>query len=369
MKSLYRLLSQDTGFARDHLLQVSFDPALVGQTDFEAARRFYSELERRAAVVPGVNSAALGRYPLLGRTFAVAASPLTIDGNPQEEGPPESWATRNAVDPNYFATVGMELTKGRNFSDSDHANAQKVAIVNEQFVRQYAPGRDPIGMRIGWNRTADTRIVGVVRNAKYSGIREDPVPYWYIPYSQLPADRWPRMTLHLRITTPAEAVVNEIRNELKRAAAPIATTKIETIESTIRQNAANERLAGLLAAFSALFAAVLTALGIYALVSQSVVRRTREIGVRIALGADRVRIEWLLVGEVGFLIVVGSIIGVTIALLWKGALTSFLFDTYPVDPSVIAGAVLVVAATAAGAALGPARRASRCDIVAALRCD
>jgi predicted lysophospholipase L1 biosynthesis ABC-type transport system permease subunit len=224
-------------------------------------------------------------------------------------------------------------------------------------------------MRIGWNQTADTRIVGVVRDAKCTGIRDDPAPYWFIPYSQLPPDRWPRMTLHLRITTAAETVVHGIRNELKTAGAPVATTRIETIESAIRQSTGNERLVGALAGFVALFVALLAGLGIYALVSQSVVRRTREIGVRIALGASHRGIRWLLVGDTGFLVVVGSMIGLAIALAWNRLLSSFLFGVSPGDPIVIATSILVVAVTAAGAAYVPARRASRCNPVSALRCQ
>jgi len=281
------------------------------------------------------------------------------------------------VGPRYFNTVGLKLIAGREFTTADVASSMKVAVVNEAFADKYFDGR-ALGRRIGPGGpqgSADLTIVGIVRNAKYAELRELVTPFWYVPYRQLEplgqsdtAVRISRglLTLHVRTDGDPATVTGAVRQAIAAVDKQVTVFDMRTMRQQISDQLIFERLlAGLAAAFAAI-AIVLAALGLYGITAFDTTARTREIGVRLALGATPPGIVALVLRQTTTLVVLGLSVGLMATVAATGYVRSLLFGLQPIDPLVFASAALIVVTVTNVAALVPARRAAQINPVTAL---
>lgn len=363
-RSLANLQHQDFGFATEHLLQLTLDPTLSGYDDAKL-RAFYDEATERVGAVPGVQATSLGMLRLLGQNLW--GSGLILDTGVRDNAPGPH---RNAVGPGYFASIGTPIVAGREFTRTDRAGSPKVAIVNEAFARRYFDGQ-ALGRRIGTGcpeDAADFTIVGIARDGKYAQVRETIGPFWYAPYEQL-ATAPGQLTLHVRARGEPDALAAEVRRTIAAIDPYVTVFGLTTARQQIAEQLAMDRVLALLATTFAGLAVLLAALGLYGVMTYSTIARTREIGLRIALGATPASILRLVLRQTMLVTVLGLGCGVLIALVGVRFVRSLLFGIEPTDPVAMAIAALAVVLVATVAAWLPARRAARVNPTIALQQD
>jgi predicted permease len=353
----------ELGIRPDNLLTFRISPELSGYTR-ASARVLAERVEQELASLPGVASVATSTIPLLGG-FGWSNN-VTVE---RSEGAHDSPSTAH-VGPDYFRTVGIPLVAGREFTASDDAKAPKVAIVNESFVRTFNLGQDVLGRRMGrgaGNTPIDIEIVGVVRDARYSDVKSVPPPQFYLPYRQI--QRFGAINFYVRSTAPAGPILSMIAPLMMRVDRALPVENLRTMNDQVRGAADTQRSMRTLSAAFAALAVLLAAVGLYGVLSYTVAQRRREIGVRMALGADAARIRRLVLGHVGRMALVGGVAGCGAALGLGRLAQSLLFGVERPDPRVMAGAALGVSAIALVAAALPARRAARIDPATTLRAE
>jgi predicted permease len=277
-------------------------------------------------------------------------------------------ATHNVVGPGYFETMGIPLMVGRGFGPQDTAASPKVAVINETFAHWYFPGGSPIGRHFGIGsdpkNSNDIEVVGVVKNAKYQDLRERPFPAAYYPYTQ----RVQYLNdFEVRYTGNPEVMVGEVRQAIGQVDHSLPVTYVGTMIDQVNRSIVGQSLVARLSTFFGLLAAFLACIGIYGLTSYAVTRRTNEIGIRMALGAERSGVLWMVMRESLTLVLVGVAIGIAGALAAGRLISSVLYDTKATDPLTITASALVMIAVAALAGYLPARRAAKVDPMVALR--
>jgi predicted permease len=365
-RTLHNLRTLDPGFEIDHLVTFSLDPSRSGY-DAEGARGLYLRLRDELAGLPGVRGVTLAAIPLLADTEWWAT--VWVDGyeaTDEEDLNPQI----NAVGTGYFTTLGVPLVAGREFTDADGAGAPRVAVINQTMARYFFGESNPIGRRFGFGRDEATaiEIVGVARDAKSTGLRgEIPRALW-IPSSQGFLD-FGAMTFYVRHDPAAVDVPAALREAVRRIDPAIPLFDLKTMTAQVSESLFLERLAALLATLFGVLATLLAAIGLYGMMSYAVVRRTREFGIRIALGALKPRIVWSVLREVALLVVAGLALGLPAAYGLARLAEALLYGLSPTDPVALAGAcgLLVLAAIAAGSV--PAGRATRIDPITALRSE
>ena len=370
-RSLYNLKTLDTGFQVDNLITFRVDPSLNGY-DQPRIKRFYDQLLQDIRQIPGVQSASIAQVPAL----TGSASSRTIQVQGYESKPDENmnpWT--NEVAPDYFRTMGMPLIAGREFTERDADGAPLVAIVNESFAKYFYGTDNPIGRRFGFrvlNDPAAVEIVGVVRDSLYADMRqgtteENETPrFAYIPYQQ--SAELNEMTFYVRAAgATGDSMSEQLRQTVRRTDAAMPVFEMQSMEQTVDEALFNERMLALLSASFGLLATVLAAIGLYGVMSYTVSRRTREIGIRIALGAERTTVVWMVLREVVLLTVIGIAIGVPGALGLSRFVRSQLYGIQPSDPMTIVIAATTLAAVGLFAGYIPARRAACVQPVRALR--
>ena len=370
-RSLYNLKTLDTGFAVDDLITFRVDPSLNGY-DQTRIKRFYDRLLQDIRLIPGVYSASIAQVPAL----TGSASSRTIQVQGYEPKPDENmnpWT--NEIAPDYFRTMGMPLIAGREFTERDVEGAPLVAVVNESFANYFFPGENAIGRRFGFrvmNDPAALDIIGVVKDSLYADMRqgttdENQTPrFAYIPYQQ--SAELNEMTFYVRGSgTAIDSMPEQLRQTVRRADAGMPIYEMQTMARTVDEALFNERMLALLSASFGLLATVLAAIGLYGVMTYTVSRRTREIGIRIALGAERPAVVWMVLREVAFLTVIGIGLGVPAALALSRLVQSQLYGIEPTDPATLVVAATTLAAVALLAGYIPARRAARVQPVRALR--
>jgi predicted permease len=272
----------------------------------------------------------------------------------------------NQIGIDYFRTLGIPLIAGREFTRADAAGAPKVAVVNEAFAAKFNLGRDAVGRRIGRRSgQPDTEIVGLVQNAKYSNVKAVPPPQFFRPHRQ--GDQLGFLTFYVRTSLDPVQLFPSILKVVARLDPNLPVEELRTMPQQVRENVFLDRIISVLSTAFALLATLLAAVGLYGVLSYTVARRTREIGLRMALGAAPPRVRAMVLRQVGVMTLVGAAIGL-IASVWLGRLAqSLLYQLKGSDPVVLVGSVVMLAIVALGAGFLPAHRASRVDPMRALR--
>ncbi len=365
VRTLQRLYAVDPGFEREKVLLTWVLPALSG---YDEAREsaLYRELLARMNAIAGVQSASLSRYRLVtGRPYRDVwvrdAAPTFTEGRPVYCG---------VVGPRFFETMGIALLQGREFSVTDDAAASKVALISDSMARSAFPGSKAIGHWIGFDGShtaADAQVIGVVRGLNRRLVELSPEEAVYIPVAQAPPDALGQMNIVLRTTASPTSITAAVRSAVGSIDGDLPVEGLQTQAQEVDDYLGGRRsLAAILGLFSAL-ALLLAAIGLYGTMSYAVGRRTREIGIRLALGAQRTDMLWMVLREASLQVVVGIAVGALIALFAARLIASVLFGVAVTDPVTFAAAVFVMTATALAASYLPARRATRVDPIVSLR--
>jgi predicted permease len=358
-RTMWNLLQMDMGFEREQVLTVRFDPRAGGFAPAQLPA-LYAELVDNVRALPGVRSAAIALSSIAGG--GTRSSGINVRG--YSPGPSEDMSVdENFVDPGYFETTGMPLVEGRDFNAGDTETAPKVAIINETMARRYYGSRSAVGRRYGYGGM-HFEIVGVVRDARLRGPRAAIRPMAYRPIRQ---EMEYATSLEVRTQADPRAVASELRKVIAQVAPNLPVQDIATVAERVKRLLVQERLIAGITAFFGVFALLLACSGMYSLISYAVSRRTAEMGIRMALGAHRSSVVWLVLREGMLLALIGIAGGIPLAFAAVGLLKSLLFGVAPADPATLAGTALLMLTIAAGAAYLPARRASRVDPITALR--
>jgi predicted permease len=273
----------------------------------------------------------------------------------------------NVISPKFFETAGISLLAGREFGPGDVESAPKVAIVNNKFTRFYFGGENPIGRRFALPSKEQFEIVGVVEDAKYFQLRSESPRTVFVPFLQFAGTRLERMVVAVRTATDPASVAGTLRREIQSIAKDVPIHSVGTQEQQIDATLVRERLLATLSGFFSLLALLLACVGLYGVMSYTVAQRTREIGVRIALGAQRHEVLWLVLRQSLKLVAIGLVIGVPAALASGQLVSSQLYGLSANDAATIVLAVSLLSVVALVAGYVPARRASKVDPMVALR--
>jgi predicted permease len=383
IRSLRNLQQLDLGLRTENLIAFNISPGLSGYTPVRS-KLFNNQLAARIAALPGISSVAFSNIGLLeGNEWD---SSITIEGyaaKPGENMNPYC----NAISPGYFRTMGIPLMAGRDFNERDAIYeppdparlalradrfvppTYRVAIVNESYARHYFGDRTPLGRHIGFGIDPGTKtpieIVGVVKDAKYTGVRDEIPRQAFFPF--LENDFAGGAVVYVRTSQPATAAFGSIRQALGDIDASVPMYNPRTLEHQIESSLLNERLVATLSTGFGVLATLLAIIGLYGVMAYTVARRTREIGVRMALGAAPTDVVWLVMREVLWLVGAGVTIGLVVAVALSRLVQSQLYGITPHDPVTIAAVALALAVVALIAGYVPARRATRVNPVLALR--
>jgi predicted permease len=362
-RSLYNLMNVDLGFRRDHLLSFSVDPSLAG---YKAARirEFAADLQQRVAEMRGVRSASVGTVNVI--TGDQSSSTISLAARLAKEGEDMNpWF--DSVGPGYFRTMGIPLVAGREFTSADRPGAPRVAVVNDVFARYYFGSENPIGQKFSLRRekSSSIEIVGLVRGSKYSSVDEKIPKVAYLAYAQ--EDNPSGMVLYARATGDPKALFAALRRESNALDATLPVTAMRTMDDQLDQSLTTQRMVAGLSAFFGILATLLAAIGLYGVMAYSVTRRTRELGIRVALGAGRASLLKLVMREVIVLTAVGVAIAIPAAIALARLVRAQLYGVAPTDPFSMALAAIALVAVAMLAGYVPAQRATRVDPISALR--
>jgi predicted permease len=326
---------------------------------------FYQELMRKLRELPGVESATV-MEERIGSWWSNNGS-MMVDGK-LPEGGSCSWIRSNVVGPDFFRTLGVPILAGRDFKDSDTVTSPHVGIVNEIFAQRFLPNQNPIGHVIG---TDDGKykmtIVGVVKNHKYRSIDEEPIPMAWYMYAQIPL--LAKMDVELRVKGEPLSILPSVRKVIQQIDPDLPLIRPMTQRAQYDTTISRQLLFARLAGFFAILAVVLVATGLYGTVVYRVNTRTVEIGVRMAVGAQRAQVVWMVLRDSLILTAIGATIGIPFALLTGKALASALYDVKPIDLGSVVFALMGITVVAIGASLIPARRAAGIDPLTALRSE
>jgi putative ABC transport system permease protein len=366
IQSLWRLQRVDAGINPHNVMTFELGVPEVKYGP-EKQAEFFRQLQARLAALPGVEAAsAVTPLPLSNRNMSIS---FEIDGRPMPKGQHPSSAFR-LISLDYFRAMGIRFVRGRDFSERDGYNAPGVIIVNEEFVDKFFPGEDPIGKRVrpGISTNAGgpkwREIIGVVGNVRHRALNRDFTPEYYVPGPQVPLDS---MTLVVKTTGDPRGIVAGVRDEVRQMDKDLPIYNIRTMDEYLSASVAQPRLIALLLMIFAALALLLTAIGLYGVMSYSVAQRTHEIGIRMALGARPADVLRLVVGQGMTLAVVGVGIGLGVAFVATRVMASLLFGIGAKDPLTFAAIALMIAGVALAACFVPARRATKVDPMVALR--
>lgn len=377
VRSLEKLRSLDAGLTQENMLLVSTDPRMIGYQGRQIAELYQRLLERLKAI-PGVRAASLSRQGLLsaggtsgsvyvqGRTPSPDENKLTKSGN----GAVLDIPFRCDVGPDYFATVGMMMLRGRDFTARDNERAPKVAVVNETFARYFFGNEDPLGRHFGFSleSSGQIEIVGVVKDAKYNSLREQSLRTFYIPYLQ-DSGAWRETTFQIRTAAEPTHLIAAVRQVAREVDANLPLFNVKTLATQVDESLVQERLIGTLSSFFGLLSLLLTCIGLYGIIAYAVSQRTHEIGIRMALGAQRGAVLRMVLRQGMKLILLGVGLGLTGSLIGTRIIASQLFGVTATDPATFIGAPLLLLMVALLACWIPARRVTKVDPLIALRTE
>jgi len=368
VRTLSKLESVQLGFNRENVLLFKLDAAQAGHKKPEIFS-FYRDLQTRFGSIPGVRRASVAQTPLVGEgSWFTPVMPVG------KQPAPDQTTRVLTVGPDYLATMKIPLIAGREIDARDFARSAAVAVVNEQYVKVNFDGRMPLGEHIATEQSPgkpplDYEIVGVTRDFRYGGLKEKFPEIAFVPFNQTPFSRVGEMTYSLRTAGNPDSVVTAVREIVRQADARVPVTHIKTQAAMVEQTMTQEILFARLCSGFAALALVIACVGLYGSMSYTVARRTGEIGIRMALGAPRGCVVWMVMRHVAIMGAIGLAIGLPAWWLLSRLVESLLYGIKRDDPSSIAAAIGTMAIALLAAAYAPARRASRIDPVIALRSE
>jgi predicted permease len=362
LRSLVNLNNVDTGFNKENVLRLQVDASSIGyKADEPRLKALYQQIEERVSALPGVRAASFSSF-----TFHEGSWNNNIHV-PGFEEHPEVDVKHNVIGNGYFATMQIPLLAGRTFGPQDTATSEKVAIISERMARTLFPPGNPIGHHYLIGDPAnknDREVIGIVKDVKFGDLQEDPETLDYIPYTQ----RTDYLSdFEVRYTGDFNAISSAVQRTIHDVSHTLPITRVTTLDEQVARSITDQRLVAQLSAFFGLLAVFLCCIGIYGLMAYMVARRTNEIGIRMALGAERSTVRWLVMREVLVLVAIGVVIGVPVALAGHRLISSMLFGVRGSDPMSMLVAVTAMLAVAMMAGYLPARRASKIDPMVALR--
>ena len=368
-RTFYRMLQVDPGFESEHVLTFQLSLPALKYPDPAAQARFYTDVRHRLQAIPGVDAAGIVEtIPMAGAT---EASGLRFPGRPAAGGRNRGFSNYTVASPGYLRAAGTTLIRGRDFRDSDDANAPPVTIINATMAKKYWSNEDPIGKQVGPGsaKYPVATVIGIAADVKHLSLREEPQPEMYVLYTQKVYPSLLVMDAIVRARVEPESLVSACRAAVQSVDPNLPIANVETLNGIVRDSLTPQRFTMmLLAAFGAL-ALVLASVGVYGLVSYSVGRRTQEIGVRLTLGATRAEIFRLILREGAWSALPGVAAGLGLALAASRLLARFLYGVHPFDPLTFTVVPALLIAVAFAASAIPARRATQLDPLAALRAD
>jgi predicted permease len=376
VRSLANLRNLGPGFPAERLIGFNVDPSLNGYTP-ERLKVFYPQLSEVLGALPGVQSVGLASMRILEDNEW--DSSMSVEGftpaKPDEHAEP----FMNQISPNYFSTLGVPIVAGRDFNRNDNRDvkhgpeafnwAPTTVMINEKFAQKYFAGRNPIGLHLGFGTDpgtpTDMEVIGVVKDFKYTNLRDEIPEQAFVPYL---ADRFlGGMTVYVRTTMDPNQLMSALRNKVRDLDPNLPIYAMRTTEVQLNNSLSTERMIASLSAVFGFLATLLAVIGLYGVMAYAVAQRTREVGIRMALGAARGHVIWMVMREVLLLVVIGVAAGVISSLMLTRVVQSQLFGLTPHDPFTLALATAALVFVACAAGYIPAWRASRLDPTVALR--
>src|SRR3954451_20548077 len=363
-RSLFNVSRVDLGLKADNIVVFQVSPALNGYKP-EQSRQLFARIEDELGAFPGVTAVTSSTVPLLaGSNWG---SQVSVEGF--KSGPDVDASSRfNEIGPGYFPTLGIPLLAGRDFTRADALTAPAVAIVNEAFAKKFNLGRDAVGKRMsnkGSNSPLTIEIVGLVKDAKYSDVKRAVPPLFFLPYRQ--DENIGAINFFVRTGGDPEAFLTNVPKVMAKLEPNLPVENLRTLPEQVRQNVFLDRFISVLSASFACLATLLAAVGLYGVLAYTVSQRTREIGLRMALGAAPSRVRAMVLRQVGTMVVIGGVFGLAFAIGLGRYAQSLLFELQGTDPVVLIGAAVSLSIVALARGLIPAHRASQVDPMSALR--
>jgi predicted permease len=362
LRSLVNLNNIDTGFNKENVLRLEIDSSSAGYKQGEPREiALDQQIEERVSALPNVKAASFSAF-----TFHEGSwnSNVVVPGTNIDENVN---VKHNVVGNGYFATMQIPLLAGRNFSLSDTSTSQHVVIISEHTAKVLFPGSNPLGRHYGLGDNKpenDVTVIGIAKDVKFGDLAEDPVNLDYMPYTQRP---WGFGDFEVRYTGSYAPIAAAVQQTIHSVDRNLPITDVTTLNEQVARTLTSQRVVAQLSTFFGLLAAFLSCIGIYGLMSYVVSRRTNEIGIRMALGAARLNVGWLVMREILLLVAVGIAVGIPITLAGSRMVENMLYGFRGTDPASLAGVVLLLLLVAVMAGYLPARRASRVDPMVALR--
>jgi predicted permease len=363
VRSLFNVSRADLGLKIDHVVTFGVAPMLNGYTP-QQSRQMFERLEDELAATPGVTGVTAAMVPLLaGNNWGDSLGVEGFDAGPDTD----TTASYNEIAPAYFGTLGVPLIAGRDFSRADAAGSPKVAIVNEAFARKFRLGRNAVGRHLdpGGGKKLEVEIVGLVADAKYSDVKDAVPPQFFQPYRQ--DDRLGFLTFYVRTGQDPDQLLGVIPKVVARLDPNLPVDSLRSMSQQVRENVFLDRFITVLSAAFACLATLLAAIGLYGVLAYAVAQRTREIGLRMALGATPGSVRRMVLAQTGLMTAIGGSAGLVLAGLVGRYAQSLLYELKGYDPAVFLGATVTLVLIAFAAGFVPAQRASRIDPMRALR--
>ncbi len=364
VKSLANVSRQELGIRPENMVTFGVSPILNGYTP-PRANALFLQMEQELAALPGVAGVTAAAIPVLAGSSS--GTGVTVEGFATTPDTDIN-ARYNEVGPGFFRTMGATMLAGREFSETDVVGRPKVAIVNEAFARKFNLGTSPVGKLMATNgreQPLDMEIVGFVKDAKNSDVRDPVPPMFYTPYRQDSLTGY--IQFYVRSSADEGLLLRTVPSVVKRIDPNLPIEELRTMESQIKENVFLDRMISTLSAAFALLATLLAAIGLYGVLAYTVSQRTREIGVRMALGANAGRVRAMVLKQVAVMTVIGAVVGIAAALGLSKLASSLLFGLQGTDPFAMAAAAVLLTAVALAAGGIPAMKAARIDPIKALR--
>jgi predicted permease len=368
VRSMQNLKNIDLGYNREKVLIARLDPTTAGYDTPQKINMLEAELRSRMSRLPGVKDVTASELGL----FYGSEGATSIAGESYKgaENDPKNVSFFDRVSPDYFQVLGIPVIAGRAIGPQDTATSQRVAVVNESFVKQYFPNQNPIGRKFWWDdqdhRDKPFEVVGVVKDVIDKGLKTKPRRRHYLAIAQA-EDALGMLCLEIRTVGDPAGVMDAVRTEIRNFNSGLPVDNLRTLDRAIDNSISNEIIIAKLSTFFGVLALVLASIGLYGVMSYTIAGRTRELGVRIALGAQRADVLRMVLKEAMFLVVIGIAIGVPASIASSRIIASMLYGLKPYDPIALAIVIVLLATVGALAGFIPARRATKVDPMVALR--